>query len=86
MSQDELKKGQQWVEEALVRLLAERGVKLDVPIKWTPNIDREIYVLEARMNGISKTWNSKLRSTRRLSGRQDRAKDDRKITSHVFCS
>src|ERR1700730_14529873 len=56
MSQDQLKKGQQWVEETLVRLLAERGVKLDGPIKWTPNMDREIYVLEATMNGTSKTW------------------------------
>jgi pyrimidine deaminase RibD-like protein len=57
MSRDELENGQKWVEETLVRLLEERGLTLDWPIKWTPNMDRETYVLEARMNGIRKTWN-----------------------------
>jgi pyrimidine deaminase RibD-like protein len=32
-------------------------MKLNEPITWTPNIDREIYVLGAKMNGTTKTWN-----------------------------
>ena len=56
MSQDELRNGQRWVEDAVVRLLAERGMKLAAPIEWTPDMDRELYLLQARMNGATKLW------------------------------
>jgi pyrimidine deaminase RibD-like protein len=57
MSQDELKRGQRWVEDTLARLLAERSTTLETPIKWTANIDREICTAEARMEGTTKALN-----------------------------
>jgi len=57
MSRDELLKGQRWVEDIVARLLAERGMRLDAPIKWTANINREICTMEARMGGTTKLWN-----------------------------
>jgi hypothetical protein len=45
-----------WVEWLLTRLLAERGLRLDSPIRWTPDFDREIYTMEARMGGTEKIW------------------------------
>ena len=56
MSQDELIKGQRWVEAMVTRLLAERSMRLEAPIKWTPDIDRGIYVMQARMDGSTKLW------------------------------
>lgn len=57
ISQDEIEKGQQWVEGVVTRLLRERSMRLEAPIKWTANIDREICTMEARMEGMTKVWN-----------------------------
>lgn len=53
---DERDRGRLWVEGLLTRLLAERDLRLDSPIRWTPNFDREIYTMEARMGGTDKIW------------------------------
>ncbi len=53
---DERDQGRRWLEKLLTRLLAERGLRLDSPIRWTPDFDREIYTLEARMGGSEKIW------------------------------
>jgi hypothetical protein len=57
VSQEEIKDGQRWVEDTLTRLLEERNMKLEAPIKWTANMDRKLYVMEARMNGSTICWN-----------------------------
>jgi hypothetical protein len=46
--------GQRWIEQLIERLLADKGMRLDAPIKWTPNIDHQEFILEAKMSGISK--------------------------------
>ena len=53
---DERDQGRMWVERSLTRLLAERGLRLDSPIRWTPDFDREIYTMEARMGDTEKIW------------------------------
>jgi hypothetical protein len=53
---DERDQGRMWVERLLTRLLAERGLRFDSPIRWTPDFDREIYTMEARMGGAEKIW------------------------------
>ena len=53
---EERDQGRRWVEKLLTRLLAERGLQLDSPIRWTPDFDREIYTMEARMGGTKKIW------------------------------
>lgn len=53
---DERDQGRRWVEKLLARLLAERGMRLDSPVQWTPDFDREIYTMEARMGGTNKIW------------------------------
>jgi hypothetical protein len=45
-----------WVEETLVRVLAERGMKLDMPLDWTPDFDHEIFTVEAKIGGMWKLW------------------------------
>jgi hypothetical protein len=56
MSEDELAKGQKWVEEALARLLGERGIKLGAPVKWALDFDHEVGLMEANMGGVTKLW------------------------------
>ncbi len=46
--------GQRWIGQLIERLLANQGMRLDGPIKWTPNPDHLEFVLEAQMPGGSK--------------------------------
>lgn len=46
--------GMQWVEQTVARLLEERGMSLDSPLSWTPDLDREMFSMEAKMGGQSK--------------------------------
>ena len=52
----QLGEGKSWVEETLVALLTKRGLRLDSPIAWTADEGREIYTLEASINGLRKLW------------------------------
>jgi hypothetical protein len=46
--------GQRWIEQLIERLLAEKGLALDGPIKWTPNADQSEFSLEVQMAGNTK--------------------------------
>jgi len=46
--------GMKWVEETVARLLKERGMTLDAPLNWTPDLDRGMFTMEAKMEGHSK--------------------------------
>jgi hypothetical protein len=41
---------------ALAALLAERGLRLDAPIQWIPDFDREIYTMNTSIAGAAKLW------------------------------
>jgi len=46
--------GMKWVEGTVARLLKERGMTLDGPLNWTPDLGREMFTMEAKMQGHSK--------------------------------
>jgi pyrimidine deaminase RibD-like protein len=52
MSHDELKAGQRWVEDAVARILRERGMALTAPVKWTVDSNRKVYLMEVEVNQI----------------------------------
>src|SRR6266571_7935174 len=56
MSQQELQQGRAWVEDLIRRLGRERGVEVTEPFQWYPDFHREVYWLEAVMNGVPKKW------------------------------
>src|SRR2546428_79318 len=56
MSQQELQQGRAWVEDLIRRLARERGVEVTEPFQWYHDFNREVYWLEAVMNGIPKKW------------------------------
>ena len=58
---DERDQGRRWVEKLLTRLLAERGLQLDSPIRWTPDFDRQIYTMEARIGAPKKSGGSAMK-------------------------
>jgi len=56
MSHQELEQGKAWVEGTIRRLARERGVEVTEPFQWHHDFDREVYWLEAVMNGVTKRW------------------------------
>jgi hypothetical protein len=48
------REGQLWIEGLIERLLSSQAMRLDAPIKWTPNIDHQEFILEASMSGVLK--------------------------------
>jgi pyrimidine deaminase RibD-like protein len=55
-SDDQTSAGRKWVEGLLARLLDERRVQLDCPIRWTADFGREIFTIEASLAGAPKIW------------------------------
>jgi hypothetical protein len=57
VTESKLRAGQAAIEATIAKMIRERGMTLETPITWRKHSDRDVFTIEASIQGHQCVWN-----------------------------